>query len=321
MDQLSAKAAAPASLHRRHTVPRAETNNTFNPSSVVEKKRPLSIMASSHGIAAVYIVSGCLQPILLTVCKDSGLGDPLAQVYMFFYSLGPALVVIPLITTNKQLWPSWSTIFRAMGIAVFDVLATCTNYYGASLAGPTIFAIVYSSVTVWTAVYSHFVLKRIMNRSQWLAVLTVFGGLALTATDSLELGHSVMMGLVIVIFGSAMHALTYIASEIIMNIGSDSLTASQNCAVQAGIGALVFLCWQLIYTIPNFQEALAIPMQQAGTSVVLALFILSSFGLANLVHSLAFYSTLLNFPGGATSAGTLTFKILMNDKDFPLKLS
>ena len=36
-------------------------------------------------------------------------------------------------------------------IALWDISSTSLNYTGASLSGPTIFAIIYSSVTIWTA--------------------------------------------------------------------------------------------------------------------------------------------------------------------------
>ena len=85
--------------------------------------------------AAFYILSGCLQPILMTVCKESGLGHETAQVYMFFYSLGPAVVILPLLLDpdKRRQWPTKSdVIFRAVGIAMFDVVATCMNYIGAA---------------------------------------------------------------------------------------------------------------------------------------------------------------------------------------------
>ena len=36
-------------------------------------------------------------------------------------------------------------------VALWDVASTTLNYTGAALSGPTIFAIIYSSVTIWTA--------------------------------------------------------------------------------------------------------------------------------------------------------------------------
>jgi drug/metabolite transporter (DMT)-like permease len=298
----------------------ATSNKTSPENQIVRGKRTLSDVgrknidhrstkmasASTLANAGFYILSGCMQPILMTVCKDAGLGHPIAQVYMFFYSFGPAMVIIPLLKQQqRQTWPSWNAVFKAIGIALFDVVATCINYAGASYAGPTIFSIVYSSVTVWTAIYSHFILKRILNRSQWLAILTVFGGLALTAKDSLQLGHSVMTGLLMVSVGSALHALTYVASEIVMDMGQDSLTVQQNCAVQSTTGCLLFFFWELTYTWPRYEIVLGTPMKEAGTGLWMALFVLMSFGLANLIHSLTFFHTLLHFPGGATSAGVM----------------
>lgn len=278
----------------------------LQPIADASKTSPNRKMASATTFAnaGFYILSGCVQPILMTICKNSGLGHPIAQVYMFFYSFGPAIVIVPLLK-DRNAWPSRKTILKAIGIALFDVVATCINYVGASYAGPTIFSIVYSSVTVWTAIYSHFILKRILNRSQWLAIITVFGGLALTATDSLQLGQSVMTGLLMVTVGSALHALTYVTSEIVMDMGHDSLTVQQNCAVQSSTGCTVFLLWELLYTLPRYDTVLGTPMKEAGTGVWMAVFILMSFGFANLIHSLTFFHTLLHFPGGATSAGVM----------------
>ena len=174
-----------------------------------------------------------------------------------------------------------------------------------TVAGPTIFSIVYSSVTIYTALYSRILLNRAMSTSQWMAVLSVFLGLVLTATDSLTMGNSVIKGLILVIFGSAMHAFTYVASEFVMRRSKTVLTVEQNCAVQATVGAIVFLIWQLIYTLPRYENVLGDPMRRAGTTFAFGLFILCCFGLINLVHSLTFYHTLLNFPGGATSAGVM----------------
>jgi hypothetical protein len=196
-------------------------------------------------------------------------------------------------------------IWKAVGIALFDIVATCMNYAGAALAGPTIFSIVYSSVSVWTAVYSQLFLGRSMDFWQWAAVLTVFGGLALTATDSLRLGESVIRGLILVTFGSAMHALTYIMSETVMTVGEERLSGQQNCAIQSSVACILFLVWELVYTVPRFDETIWEPMQAAETSVFKALALLGLFALFSLIHSITFFHTLIHFPGGATSAGVM----------------
>jgi drug/metabolite transporter (DMT)-like permease len=261
-------------------------------------------MSSTVAYAGCYVLSGCCQPILMTICKDAGLGDPIAQVYMLFYAFGPALVIVPLLSKRTE-WPSRVIIWKAVGIALFDIVATCMNYAGAALAGPTIFSIVYSSVSVWTAVYSQLFLGRSMDFWQWAAVLTVFGGLALTATDSLRLGESVIRGLILVTFGSAMHALTYVMSETVMTVGEERLSGQQNCAIQSSVACILFLVWELVYTVPRFDETIWEPMQAAETSVFKALALLGLFALFSLIHSITFFHTLIHFPGGATSAGVM----------------
>lgn len=254
--------------------------------------------------AAGYVLSGCLQPMLTTLIHAAGMADPTTQIYMLFYYLFPSFFIIEPI--YNRTWPkNRSTVLKAIGIAVWDIGSTSLNYTGASLAGPAIFAIVYSSVTIWTAVYSQIFLRRYLNSYQWLFAVIVFGGLALTATDSFQLGEGVLQGSTLVFVGASMHGLTYVMSEAIMTRGDDRLSIQQNTGIQASVAALCFLFWQIVYTIPNWTEKVTIPIENAGVSRWYALSLLVAFGLANVIHSITFYHTLLHFPGGATSAGVM----------------
>lgn len=97
--------------------------------------------------AAFYVLSGCSQPLLMTSLKDAGIADPTCQLYMFFYYLGPASFIFTLLGGRSD-WPSYRAITKAVGIALFDIVAAAMNYTGASMAGPTIFAIVYSRYVI-----------------------------------------------------------------------------------------------------------------------------------------------------------------------------
>lgn len=255
----------------------------------------------TNAFATFYILSGVCQPMLMTICKDAGLADASAQIYMVFYYLGPALLIL---TTLGESWSSKSTIAKASGIALFDIAAQALNYTGASLAGPSIFAIIYSSVTVWTAVWSRFVLDRRLSYAQWLAVMIVFGGLTLTATGSLDLGRSVAHGTFLVVIGSALHAGSYVWSEAVMN-GEDSLTVRQNSGIQGLVACVCLIAWQVMYTTPRWGELIRLPMQEANTTWLYAAIIMLSFALANLAHSFCFYHTIRYYKGGSVSAGVM----------------
>ena len=244
----------------------------------------------------------------MTLLHSAGLADPSCQLYMLFYYLGPASAFF-IIWNNKSPdpWPSHLTILKACGISVWDVTAQSINYTGASMAGPALFGIIYSSVTIWAALYSRLILGRKMNPYQWMAALCVCCGLTLTANGSASLGPSVSRGIMMVFLGSSMHGLSYVLSEVIMNNSDEEakrgLTIEQNCAVQGLTASVSFLAWQLVYTVPNAATKLWRPMEAAGTTMSMALGLLFLFAAVNFLHSMTFYHTLRHLSGGATSAG------------------
>lgn len=85
----------------------------------------------------------------------------------------------------------------------------------------------------------------------------------------------------------------------------EPISVRANCAIQGLVACLVFLLWQFLYTLPRFESLILAEMKSSGTTLIQALVILTSISLANLLHSVAFYQTLKDFPGGATSAGVL----------------
>jgi drug/metabolite transporter (DMT)-like permease len=260
-------------------------------------------------VAAFYILSGICQPLIMTICKQAGLADPSAQLYMLFYYLGPSCLLFTLKYEKQAPTPTARMLLNATFIAMVDLGAQALNYTGASLAGPTIFAVVYSSVTVWAAVFSRIFLHRSLNMWQWLAVVLVFGGLAITATNSVHLGPKVTRGTLLVFVGSAVHALVYVMSEAVMTVGKESerLTFRQNSAIQGAVACLALIGWQLVYTMTSsrYEQLLLEPARAAGTTLGVAVAIFGGFMLANLIHSVSFYHTLAYYPGGATSAGVM----------------
>lgn len=249
-------------------------------------------------LASLYVLSGVTQPLIMTLIKEAGISDPRAQLYMLFYYLGPASVGL-----SVKTWPSPSKIGMTALIAMFDLSAQAMNYTGSTLAGPTIFSIIYSSVTVWTAIFSFLLLQRRLSAFQWLGVVVVFGGLCIMGLQSVSLGKDVIHGSLLVFLGSCMHALTYVMSEGIMH--DDHVSIQANCAIQGIVCCISVGAWQLIYTRTHLEEVLLDPLRDAGTSWMHALLLLLSFGLSNFVHSLSFFFTLRHFPGGSTSAGVM----------------
>lgn len=173
------------------------------------------------------------------------------------------------------------------------------------MSGPTIFAIVYSSVTIWTAVFSQLILGRTMTFWQWTNVVLVFVGLGITATDSFDREENVLTGSCLILLGSAMHGLTYVFNEGIMTVTEEKLSILQNNFVQSAVNGNLLLVWQLLYTFPHFKKSIWNPMQDAKTTILYASILLGSFGVSSIIHSYTYFHTLKYFPAGATSAGVM----------------
>ena len=235
----------------------------------------------------------------------------------------PSFKLINVDLEQEEHWPRGILLMKACGIAIFDIFAQSMVYAGNNLAGPTVFAIIYSSVTIWAAIFSRSLLSRSLVGLQWVGICLVVVGLALTAMDSKTVGKNVFAGACLILIGSSFHGLTYVMSEKIMTpskiitvngsssvkkitpIEPEHLSIRANCAVQGIVAMLTFLLWQILYTLPRLEPLILTPMREAGTTILHASVILITISIANLVHSLTFYVTLKHFPGGATSAGVL----------------
>lgn len=221
------------------------------------------------------------------------------------YYIGPACLGLTLCNNRSNTDEITASSFKkAASIACLDVLAQTINYTGAIMCGPTIFSIIYSSVTVWTAVQSRIILNRKLSLLQWIAVFVVFAGLLLLKNSATDNTPHVLKGAVLAIVGSILHALTYVLSEIIMTSG-EKLSVRVNCFIQGMVACTVFLVWQLVYTSRHYEDLIQTPLAEAHTTYVTAAKVLFYIAFANLVHALTFFHTLRHFPGGATSAGLM----------------
>lgn len=156
--------------------------------------------------------------------------------------------------------------------------------------------------------WARFILGRRHSSWQWLSFGLVFGGLCLTASTSGDRGDdlapSVLHGTLLVMFGSVLHAGSYVLSEAVMT-GQDRLSVAQNTTLQSMVACILLIIWQCIYTIPRWEDSIDTPMKAAGTSWTRALGIMMAFAMANLLHSYSFYYTIKNYRGGSVMAGVM----------------
>jgi len=251
----------------------------------------------------LYLGSGISQPLMMSAVRLAGMGDTACQIYMLPYFVGQACCALFMFCDPAGLppahkWQAWP-LRRCAYIAVLSALAQNLNYAGNMLAGSGVFAIIYSSVTVWCAVLSRLILKRVMTTTQWVAVFTVFFGLVISGFGARSEGGQVALGVCFICFGAVGHGCSHVLSELVSTHG-EKIPPQINSAVQGLTAVALVGGWQIAYTLPHWGD-ISGPASEAGTSALHGGKLLVGLAIGNLIHAASFFHLLAHI--GATSAG------------------
>ena len=90
--------------------------STGNQRTMVSRKPKMPTSFRTFSSATFYVLSGCSQPLLVTLLQEAGLVDPKCQFHMLFYYMLPSLVSLPLVLKDRHsCWPSRVSILKACG--------------------------------------------------------------------------------------------------------------------------------------------------------------------------------------------------------------
>ena len=190
-------------------------------------------------------------PLLIEFITFSGGCEKSTMLITLPTTFGMSLSIV----TN---WPArkigiirWQRVFV---IAFFDMLAHVLNMNGLLYAGSAIFTVIYSSVTVYNAIFAHIILKKHLHFFQWCGVVFVMLGLALTSLGTKNDGKDVFFGICLILVGSMIHSSTYIMSEISLVRTESPIAPQLLCTLLGSIELVAIVCWQIYYTLPNYEQ-------------------------------------------------------------------
>lgn len=265
-----------------------------------------SMKPSIYLILFFYVLSGVLQPLVLEILNYNGSCEHSTMLFILPNYLGMSMVYFaPLNDDYKDIsnGVNRNNLHSVVLLCFLDVLSQTLNLTGLVYAGSLLFTILYSSCTIWTAVFSYVILKRSLHPMQWLSVFTVVCGLSVAALGSLSEGKNVIKGGAMIIAGSILHSLTYILSEKIMVQMNDPLSPESLSYTMGIFGALIYSFWQIFYTIPHFKELVSDQIVQHNGSVPVIVCSFMLLILINFVHAYCFFHLLGAI--GATTTGVL----------------
>jgi drug/metabolite transporter (DMT)-like permease len=285
-------------------------------------------------LACIFCVSGVLQPTIVEFLTLNGAFDKSTLLIVLPNYLGMSFAILTryevIATTLKYV--VWCDMLM---LGVVDIVSQGLCMIGLVYAGSSIYIIIYSSTTIWAALWSYFLLQKQLLGKQWIGILIVVFGLSITAYDDntsstvSKKSDDEMIGILLILFGSFTHALTWVliekwtkqrtnhrdTSNILdnnndnnnINSSDDSASNSDSgvtgtsgdvaapelvCSLMGVFGSLVYCTWQVVYTLPRWNNLVMAPIaaRQGNLSTIMVAYL--SLTLMGFLHAVSFYHLL-----------------------------
>jgi drug/metabolite transporter (DMT)-like permease len=261
-------------------------------------------------VLLLYVATGVLQPVILEVLNYHGTCEHSTMLFILPTYLGMSMTYFFSESSDKPVL--YSTRITKNNIQIvsllcaLDILSQTLNLTGLVFTGSLLFTILYSSCTIWTAIFSYIILNRSLHFVQWISVFVIVFGLAIASFGSVmdhKTTTDVIFGGILILSGSIFHSLTYILSEKIMVQNVDRIPPENLSYIMGFVGTCIYLIWQIVYTLPNFHELVVVQIiiHNGRVYVIIVSFIMLI--LVNFIHAFCFFNLLGSI--GATTTGVL----------------
>ena len=249
-----------------------------------------------------YVLTGVLQPTLIEVLTYNGACEKTTFLFILPTYVGMTLSVLSDLDSLKHGKIRWT---RISTLVLIDLCSGILCFTGLVSAGSAIFTVVYSSVTVYTALFSWLFFGRQLHYMQWGGVCLVMLGLISSSFGSsagTEDSEDVGLGILMIMVGSMFHSLYYIVSESILK-DDDPIAPEFLGTFQGLFGTAVFGMWQLVYTFPRWNTLISdeIAAHNGDFSIIAVTYV--GLVVVNFVHGVCFFHMLKMV--GSTTTGVL----------------
>ena len=242
------------------------------------------------------VATGVWWGVCMQLLFYQGAGHPLAMLPNLDWYIGMMLVYAGRLCTPRSAHAHYAIIKQrhVLPIAVCDFLGTAGTTIGLELAGSAIFGIIYSSVTVWTALFTCVILRKAQSAVKMLGIATVVAGLTLPTLDP-EAGAEtanarlVFLGICLTFGGTLFYALEYTLCEQAFTLYDRPVDAKQLCFYTGAWGMAFTMIWMTAYTIPRWDELVVSEISDANGNIPLILLLFATHTINNGVHNAAWF--------------------------------
>ena len=208
----------------------------------------------------------------------------------------------------RRLFSEKASIQRVLLCTVLDFVSGCLLTTGLLIIGGGIFVVIYSSTTVWTALWACCSGQR-LSSGRWAGVLLVFAGMVLNsstnfadaaASEGAAASAFLGCGLGAAVIGTMLHAAMFVYSELLIKQAHIELLLL--CAAMGLIESVVLIVWNGLL-LATCGTRLYLPQESHAidASPWQLLLLYAALTLVNAVHAWAFFN-MLEKVGAVSSA-------------------
>ncbi|KAI9499603.1 hypothetical protein BDB00DRAFT_794663 [Zychaea mexicana] len=181
-----------------------------------------------------------------------------------------------------------------MKLALLDVMANFSVTMGFAAIGSGMYQVIYSSVVIWCAILTYFLMGRTLSKLQWFAIFGTSAGLALSSLGSFETpdknsssgAMSLTTGTLLTMVGTFGYSCMYVYSDHILSKQIPSPLPARVCFTTGIYATVLALVWIAAYTLPRFDTLIQI---QPSVSISSVWGMYALVALSNTIHSYNYY--------------------------------
>ncbi|CBZ50320.1 hypothetical protein NCLIV_007930 [Neospora caninum Liverpool] len=249
--------------------------------------------------AAIVLVNST-QPLLVDLLRYHGGAEPTTLLYLLPTYLGMVFVGLAS-KTRKSIWnEKWG---RASLLCLCDLLHQIAEKAGLVFAGSAAYTITASWSTVWTALLSLLILRKRLQKHQWLGILLICIGFSVKAAQiNFTRTNYEAIGILLTLFASVLHGLSFVLNEKYMT-GEHRIEGPNLVGMCGMISSTAVASWILVWTVPQWDVRVRGSIASKGGSITVVAAVHVALFLLSVLRSATLWYLLKHV--GAVSSGIL----------------
>ncbi|KAI8340700.1 hypothetical protein BC941DRAFT_511000 [Chlamydoabsidia padenii] len=150
-------------------------------------------------------------------------------------------------------------------LSLLDVFANFCVTLGFAIVGSGMYQVIFSSVVVWCAILTYFLMDRTLTKIQWLAIFGTSTGLALCSFGNMENASAdsentstLIIGTLLTVGGTFLYSCIYVYSDYVLSEQIPPPLPARICSYIGMYSTVISLIWISVYTLPRYDQLIDI---------------------------------------------------------------